>query len=75
MSLCNMRRCCRCYEIKLFVPTSIFKKTPRDVPTCDFWKREGLLTWTTGEDSGHSDSDCEEQEACSYKVKQRTTAA
>ncbi|XP_075889352.1 glycerol-3-phosphate acyltransferase 2, mitochondrial isoform X2 [Nelusetta ayraudi] len=48
----------------------VIEETPRDVPTCDFWKREGLLTWTTGEDSGHSDSDCEEQEACSYKISQ-----
>lgn len=43
-------------------------KAPRDVPTCDFWKREGLLSWTTDSDSGDSDSDCEEQELCTYKV-------
>lgn len=73
MSLCNMRRCCRCYEIKPLCSNIDFQ-TPRDVPTCDFWKREGLLTWTTGEDSGHSDSDCEEQEACSYKVKQNNSS-
>lgn len=47
----------------------------RDVPICDFWKKEGTLTWTTSDDPYHSDSDCEEQELRSYKVQKRTSGA
>ena len=41
---------------------------PKDVPICDFWKREGTLTWATSDDPYHSDSDCEDQDLRSYKV-------
>lgn len=58
--------------MKSSISTLNSSKTPRDAPTCDFWKREGLLTWTTDSDSGDSDSDCEEQDLCTYKVKKTT---
>ncbi|XP_044231784.1 glycerol-3-phosphate acyltransferase 2, mitochondrial isoform X3 [Thunnus albacares] len=48
----------------------IMEEIPRDVPICDFWKREGALTWTTTDDPYHSDSDCEEQDLRSYKISQ-----
>ncbi|XP_049906447.1 glycerol-3-phosphate acyltransferase 2, mitochondrial [Epinephelus moara] len=50
----------------------IMEEIPRDVPICDFWKREGTLTWTTSDDPYHSDSDCdmEEQDLRSYKISQ-----
>ncbi|XP_041642396.1 glycerol-3-phosphate acyltransferase 2, mitochondrial isoform X2 [Cheilinus undulatus] len=48
----------------------IMEEIPRDVPICDFWKREGTLTWTTTDDPYHSDSDCEEQDLRSYKISQ-----
>ncbi|XP_037536216.1 glycerol-3-phosphate acyltransferase 2, mitochondrial [Nematolebias whitei] len=48
----------------------IMEEISRDVPICDFMKREGALAWTTTDDPYHSDSDCEEQESCSYKISQ-----
>ncbi|XP_029367242.1 glycerol-3-phosphate acyltransferase 2, mitochondrial [Echeneis naucrates] len=48
----------------------IMEEIPRDVPICDFWKRECTLSWTTTDDPYHSDSDCEEQELRSYKISQ-----
>uniref|UniRef100_A0A3P8PJV1 GPAT/DHAPAT C-terminal domain-containing protein n=1 Tax=Astatotilapia calliptera TaxID=8154 RepID=A0A3P8PJV1_ASTCA len=49
----------------------IQEEVPRDVPICDFWKKqEGPLTWTTSDDPYHSDSDCEEPDFCSYKIRQ-----
>ncbi|XP_049434269.1 glycerol-3-phosphate acyltransferase 2, mitochondrial isoform X2 [Epinephelus fuscoguttatus] len=50
----------------------IMEEIPRDIPICDFWKREGTLTWTTSDDPYHSDSDCdmEEQDLRSYKISQ-----
>ncbi|XP_045891128.1 glycerol-3-phosphate acyltransferase 2, mitochondrial isoform X5 [Micropterus dolomieu] len=48
----------------------IMEEIPRDVPICDFWKRECTLTWTTSDEPYHSDSDCEEQELRSYKISQ-----
>ncbi|XP_040011477.1 glycerol-3-phosphate acyltransferase 2, mitochondrial isoform X2 [Xiphias gladius] len=48
----------------------IMEEIPRDVPICDFWKKEGFLTWTTTDDPYHSDSDCEEQDLHSYKISQ-----
>ncbi|KAM9360108.1 glycerol-3-phosphate acyltransferase 2, mitochondrial [Symphorus nematophorus] len=48
----------------------IMEEISRDVPICDFWKKEGALTWTTTDDPYHSDSDCEEQDLCSYKISQ-----
>ncbi|XP_051279450.1 glycerol-3-phosphate acyltransferase 2, mitochondrial isoform X2 [Dicentrarchus labrax] len=48
----------------------IMEEVARDVPICDFWKKEGVLTWTTSDDPYHSDSDCEEQDLRSYKISQ-----
>ncbi|XP_060928359.1 glycerol-3-phosphate acyltransferase 2, mitochondrial [Limanda limanda] len=48
----------------------IMEEIPRDVPICDFWKREGTMTWTTSDDPYHSDSDCDEQDLRSYKISQ-----
>ncbi|XP_068581670.1 glycerol-3-phosphate acyltransferase 2, mitochondrial [Cebidichthys violaceus] len=50
----------------------IMEEIPRDVPICDFWKKGGALSWTTSDDPGHSDSDCdaEEQDLRSYKISQ-----
>uniref|UniRef100_A0A3Q1H1N9 Glycerol-3-phosphate acyltransferase 2, mitochondrial n=1 Tax=Acanthochromis polyacanthus TaxID=80966 RepID=A0A3Q1H1N9_9TELE len=48
----------------------IMEEIPRDVPICDFWKKDGILTWTTTDDPYHSDSDCEEQDLRSYKISQ-----
>ncbi|XP_047236821.1 glycerol-3-phosphate acyltransferase 2, mitochondrial isoform X2 [Girardinichthys multiradiatus] len=48
----------------------IMEEIPRDVHICDFWKKEGTLTWTTTDDPYHSDSDCEEQDLRSYKISQ-----
>ena len=35
---------------------------------CDSWKRRVGLSWPTTDDPYHSDSDCEELDARSYKV-------
>lgn len=50
----------------------IMEEIPRDVPLCDFLKKEGALNWTTSDDPYHSDSDCdvEEQDLRSYKISQ-----
>ncbi|XP_061881603.1 glycerol-3-phosphate acyltransferase 2, mitochondrial isoform X1 [Entelurus aequoreus] len=48
----------------------IMEEVPKDNPICDFWKREGTLTWTTSDDPYQSDSDCEEPDLCSYKISQ-----
>ncbi|KAM9742932.1 glycerol-3-phosphate acyltransferase 2, mitochondrial isoform 1-T2 [Menidia menidia] len=50
----------------------IMEEIPRDVPICDFWKKEGTLSWTTSDDPYYSDSDCEEQDLRSYKISQPT---
>ncbi|KAK2837829.1 hypothetical protein Q5P01_015041 [Channa striata] len=48
----------------------IIEEIPRDVPICDFWKKEGALTWFASDDPYNSDSDCEEQDLHSYKISQ-----
>ncbi|KAM9822773.1 glycerol-3-phosphate acyltransferase 2, mitochondrial [Syngnathus typhle] len=48
----------------------IMEEVQKDVPICDFWKREGALTWTTTDGSYQSDSDCEERDLLSYKISQ-----
>ncbi|XP_041855719.1 glycerol-3-phosphate acyltransferase 2, mitochondrial isoform X2 [Melanotaenia boesemani] len=48
----------------------IMEEIPRDIPICDFWRREGALTWTTSDDPYQSDSDCEEKDLHSYKISQ-----
>ncbi|XP_013857994.1 glycerol-3-phosphate acyltransferase 2, mitochondrial, partial [Austrofundulus limnaeus] len=48
----------------------VMEEVSRDVPICDFMKREGTLVWTTTDDPYHSDSDCEEPESRSYKISQ-----
>uniref|UniRef100_A0A3Q2DSK4 Glycerol-3-phosphate acyltransferase 2, mitochondrial n=1 Tax=Cyprinodon variegatus TaxID=28743 RepID=A0A3Q2DSK4_CYPVA len=48
----------------------IMEEAPRNVPVCDFWKREEALKWTTSDDPYCSDSDCEEEDLCSYKISQ-----
>uniref|UniRef100_A0A3Q3MHZ8 Glycerol-3-phosphate acyltransferase 2, mitochondrial n=1 Tax=Mastacembelus armatus TaxID=205130 RepID=A0A3Q3MHZ8_9TELE len=48
----------------------IMEEVPRDVPVCDFWKKDGALTWSTSDDPCHSDSDCEEQDLRFYKISQ-----
>uniref|UniRef100_A0A3Q3R758 Uncharacterized protein n=1 Tax=Monopterus albus TaxID=43700 RepID=A0A3Q3R758_MONAL len=46
----------------------VMEEIPRGVPVCDFWKKEGALSWTTSDDPYHSDSDCGEEELHSYRV-------
>ncbi|XP_068460812.1 glycerol-3-phosphate acyltransferase 2, mitochondrial isoform X2 [Clinocottus analis] len=48
----------------------IMEEIPREVHICDFWKKDGALSWTTSDDPYRSDSDCEaeEQELRSYKI-------
>ncbi|XP_035496824.1 glycerol-3-phosphate acyltransferase 2, mitochondrial isoform X2 [Scophthalmus maximus] len=48
----------------------IMEDIPREVPICDFLKREGTLTWTTSDDPDESDSDCEEPDLHAYKISQ-----
>uniref|UniRef100_A0A3B4WSN3 Glycerol-3-phosphate acyltransferase 2, mitochondrial n=1 Tax=Seriola lalandi dorsalis TaxID=1841481 RepID=A0A3B4WSN3_SERLL len=48
----------------------IMEEIQGDVPICDFWKKEGSLTWTSTDDPYHSDSDCEEQDLRSFKIGQ-----
>ncbi|KAF7200600.1 glycerol-3-phosphate acyltransferase 2, mitochondrial isoform X1 [Nothobranchius furzeri] len=48
----------------------IMEEIPKDIPICDFMKRDGALTWATSDDPYPSDSDCEEQDPCSYKISQ-----
>nr|XP_046243855.1 glycerol-3-phosphate acyltransferase 2, mitochondrial isoform X2 [Scatophagus argus] len=48
----------------------IMEEVTNDVPICDFWKKEGVLSWTTSDDPYHSDSDCEERDLRSYKISQ-----
>uniref|UniRef100_A0A3B4TE99 Glycerol-3-phosphate acyltransferase 2, mitochondrial n=1 Tax=Seriola dumerili TaxID=41447 RepID=A0A3B4TE99_SERDU len=48
----------------------IMEEIPGDVPICDFWKKEGSLTWTSTDDPYHSDSDCEEHDLRSFKISQ-----
>ncbi|KAI4877041.1 hypothetical protein NFI96_033532 [Prochilodus magdalenae] len=46
----------------------IMEEVPRDTPVCDFWRRQGVLSWTATDDTDQSDdSDCEEQIKRSYK--------
>ncbi|KAK6306221.1 hypothetical protein J4Q44_G00231460 [Coregonus suidteri] len=46
----------------------VMEEVPRDTPICDFWRKEGTLTWSASDD--HSDSDCEEGDARSFKLSQ-----
>ncbi|XP_077417288.1 glycerol-3-phosphate acyltransferase 2, mitochondrial isoform X2 [Vanacampus margaritifer] len=48
----------------------ITEEVQTDNPICDFWKRDGALTWTTADQPYQSDSDCEEQDSYSYKLSQ-----
>ncbi|KAL6113945.1 uncharacterized protein ACO6RY_04829 [Pungitius sinensis] len=50
----------------------IMEEIPREVPICDYWKKEGAVTWTTSDDPYCSDSDCEaeEQDSHCYKISQ-----
>nr|XP_020449481.1 glycerol-3-phosphate acyltransferase 2, mitochondrial-like [Monopterus albus] len=48
----------------------VMEEIPRGVPVCDFWKKEGALSWTTSDDPYHSDSDCGEEELHSYRLSQ-----
>ncbi|XP_071392981.1 glycerol-3-phosphate acyltransferase 2, mitochondrial [Centroberyx affinis] len=50
----------------------IMEEVPRDVPICDFWRKQGTLSWSTTDDPYHSDSDCEEPDSRSYKLSQPT---
>ncbi|KAM6930899.1 LOW QUALITY PROTEIN: glycerol-3-phosphate acyltransferase 2, mitochondrial [Xenentodon cancila] len=47
----------------------IMEEIPRDHPISNVWKREGTLTWATGDlDPHHSDSESEEQDLSAYKI-------
>ncbi|XP_072537227.1 glycerol-3-phosphate acyltransferase 2, mitochondrial [Salminus brasiliensis] len=49
----------------------IMEEVPRDAPVCDFWRRQGVLSWTATDDPDQSsDSDCAEQDPRSYKLSQ-----
>ncbi|XP_061672825.1 glycerol-3-phosphate acyltransferase 2, mitochondrial isoform X2 [Syngnathoides biaculeatus] len=48
----------------------IMEEVQRNSPVCDSWKREGMLTWTPTDELYQSDSDCEDEDLCSYKVGQ-----
>ncbi|XP_034162914.2 glycerol-3-phosphate acyltransferase 2, mitochondrial isoform X1 [Pangasianodon hypophthalmus] len=49
----------------------IMEEVQRDTPVCDFWKRQGVFSWTASDDPEHSsDSECEEQDTRSYKLSQ-----
>ncbi|KAI3372700.1 hypothetical protein L3Q82_023161 [Scortum barcoo] len=82
LSVKLIRRCCTepCQSSQSFALDAvdslvrcgilIMEEINRDIPICDFWKKEGALTWTTTDDPYHSDSDCEEQDLRSYKISQ-----
>ncbi|XP_060738501.1 glycerol-3-phosphate acyltransferase 2, mitochondrial [Tachysurus vachellii] len=43
----------------------------RDTPVCDFWKRQGVFSWTASDDPEHSsDSEFEDQNNRTYKLSQ-----
>ncbi|XP_037391938.1 glycerol-3-phosphate acyltransferase 2, mitochondrial isoform X1 [Pygocentrus nattereri] len=49
----------------------IMEEVPRATPVCDYWRRQGVLSWTATDDPDQSsDSDCEEQDKRSYKLSQ-----
>ncbi|XP_060787282.1 glycerol-3-phosphate acyltransferase 2, mitochondrial isoform X3 [Neoarius graeffei] len=49
----------------------IMEEVHRDTPVCDFWKRQGVFSWTASDDPEHSsDSECEELDTRSYKLSQ-----
>ncbi|KAM6964829.1 glycerol-3-phosphate acyltransferase 2, mitochondrial [Aplochiton taeniatus] len=48
----------------------VMEEVPRDNPICDFWRKQGALAWSSTDNPDHSDSDCEEQDARSYKLSQ-----
>ncbi|XP_046727000.1 glycerol-3-phosphate acyltransferase 2, mitochondrial isoform X2 [Silurus meridionalis] len=49
----------------------IMEEVHRDTPVCDFWKRQGVFSWTASDDPElSSDSDCEKQDTRSYKLSQ-----
>ncbi|XP_028852858.1 glycerol-3-phosphate acyltransferase 2, mitochondrial isoform X1 [Denticeps clupeoides] len=43
------------------------EEVPCHTPVCDFMKKQ-CTTWYTTDDPDHSDSDCEEQDTCTYKL-------
>jgi len=79
MALSILFSCCGCphctLTICVLVPVSSSGcgQIARDAPMCDFWKRQGGLSWHTTDDLDHSDSECEEQEVRSYKVNTLAT--
>ncbi|XP_036435603.1 glycerol-3-phosphate acyltransferase 2, mitochondrial [Colossoma macropomum] len=49
----------------------IMEEVPQATPVCDYWRRQGVLSWTATDDPDQSsDSDCEEQDKRSYKLSQ-----
>ncbi|KAM8866694.1 glycerol-3-phosphate acyltransferase 2, mitochondrial isoform 1-T1 [Synchiropus picturatus] len=48
----------------------IMEEVPRDHPLCDFHKRKGTFNWTAVDDMNDSDSDDEEPDKRSYKIRQ-----
>lgn len=44
----------------------VMEEVPSDTPICDFWRKQGALTWSASDDH----SDCEEGEARSFKLSQ-----
>uniref|UniRef100_W5UG39 Glycerol-3-phosphate acyltransferase 2, mitochondrial n=1 Tax=Ictalurus punctatus TaxID=7998 RepID=W5UG39_ICTPU len=49
----------------------VMEEVQRDTPLCDFWKKQGVFSFTSSDDPEHcSDSECEEQDTRSYKLGQ-----
>ncbi|XP_062854763.1 glycerol-3-phosphate acyltransferase 2, mitochondrial isoform X3 [Trichomycterus rosablanca] len=49
----------------------IMEELPRETPVCDFWKRQGVLSWSATDDPNcSSDSECEEADPRSYRLSQ-----
>uniref|UniRef100_A0A4W5M380 Glycerol-3-phosphate acyltransferase 2, mitochondrial n=1 Tax=Hucho hucho TaxID=62062 RepID=A0A4W5M380_9TELE len=44
----------------------VMEEVPSDTPICDFWRKQGTLTWSASDDH----SDCEEGDARSFKLSQ-----
>ncbi|KAL0979240.1 hypothetical protein UPYG_G00182650 [Umbra pygmaea] len=47
----------------------VMEEGPRDTPICDFWRKQGTLTWRADQPD-HSDSECEEADPRCYKLSQ-----